>query len=266
MTNKTPRKPPEIRELSIVKTDLNAKFEDMLTIRKMWTKMKPDADDSLEFYYDKIVEEYDEFVEGEDETPTVDGKVLKTTGDTRFSEGITVINTVLHWMQVKTGLDYTTLIAMVPERFREQAWRYHVIEDVNQDVGNQKYDSFEDGTYWVLRHSRDNRIFGMKLEWTARDGTRLREVVDLTTEYHWNGDRFVLPKSYKPYMDVQKYTFLNDKVGVRGIEMPDGWLAEFFSPRGVELLDEPRDGIYVKVKDVSWFKPILGDFESMRHP
>jgi len=117
-----PKKAPSIRKFDIEGLDVASSLEQMERIAIAWTN---DQDD-LGFYFDKIKEEYDEFVEGEDEDPTFEDGVMLTTGDTRLSESFTVVLTVLHWMRHRTGLDYSTLMAMANQRYREQADRYSV--------------------------------------------------------------------------------------------------------------------------------------------
>jgi len=267
MTNDKPRSAPETRKFSIGKHDLNAHARNIETIREMWHDKKGKEFQTIEFYYDKILEEVEEFVEGEDETPTInkDTQILTTTGDSRFAEAPTVLLTVLHWATVRSGLSYSQILGMLEQRFREQAWRHHVLKDVDEELVHKSKGSFEDGTYWLLRFSRDNRIFGAKVEWTQALGSKLREVVDLNTEFHWSKDgKFTLPVSYEPYMDVQRYTFLG--TAVRGIVFDDGQIVEFFNPRGVELIHEPRDGKYISASDAEWQKPKLGDFTGMQYP
>lgn len=216
------------------------------------------------------MEEFEEYIEGEDETPTIiwNDLSLETTGDSRFAEGPTCALTMFHWMRAKSRqqgdmLTYPQLVAMLLQRFREQAWRHHVIDEVDSVISNPNKSSFEDGTYWLLRFTRDNRIFAAKVEWTSGFGSRLREVVDLTTEYHWDGN-FILPISYEPYMSVQHFTFIG--TDVRGIVFPDNEIVEFFSPRGVEMIDQPRAGKYISAEDATWKQPQLGDFTGMKHP
>ena len=265
MTEKQTRDAPSIRKFDISKPNLDKRANDIELIHKLWTEkaMKDDSfDRNLSFFYRKILEEFEEFTDGEDETPTLIGSELQTTGDSRFSEAPTVILTILHWMRERTDLTYPQLLSMLEQRYREQAWRYHVIPTIDHPVDTNEESSFADGTYWLLRFSRDNRLFGVKVEWSSGKA-KMREVVDMDTKYHWTDGKYTLPASYEPYMHVQHFTLLGD---VRGVVWPDGLIVEFFGPRGVELISEPRDGKYIRVEDTEWLAPNLGTFRSMRHP
>jgi len=262
MTEKKSRDAPAIRKFALSKTGLDDGASNMEVIADMWSGNKDEKYDNVTFYLDKIKEEFDEMMEGEDETPSVNGNELESTGDSMFSESVTVILTILHWQRKRTGLRYNQLLSMLEQRYREQAWRYHVLESPDEPVQHKSTSAFADGTYWLLRLSRDNRIFGCKTEW--KDGvSQMREVTDLDTKWHWTDGNFTLPASYEPYMAKQKYTVLGD---VRGVVFPDGNIIEFFTPRGAELIHEPRKGTYIKVEDTEWQTPTLGSFFKMRHP
>jgi hypothetical protein len=261
MTEKKSRDAPAIRKFALLKSGLDDGATNMEVIADMWSANKDDVFDNVKFYLDKIGEEYEEMMEGEDETPSVVGDKLETTGDTMFSESVTVLLTILHWQRKRTGLRYNQLLSMLEQRYREQAWRYHVLESPEETV-QHKSTTFADGTYWLIRLSRDNRIFGCKTEW-INGVSQIREVVDLDIKWHWSDGHFALPASYEPYMQAQNYTVLGD---VRGVVFPDGHIVEFFSPRGVELIHEPRKGTYIKAEDCEWQTPVLGSFFKMRHP
>jgi len=234
-------------------------------IRTMWDESNEGterAQDNISMLFDKIKEEYQEMVEGEDETPQIYENTLCTTGDSRYSEAITVLLTVLHWMRQRSELTYAQIIGLLSQRFREQAWRYDIIPEVTSEVTLAKSNP-RDLTYWIVRRSRDGRMMSVKIKF-ENDRAYMSEVVDLNTSVHLQGEKLVLPVSYTPYAEKQRVTGISETV--RGIDFGDGTYLDFFNPRGVEMIDYEDKGEYIPFDEIDFRadQVIIGSFTGMQ--
>ena len=94
-------------------------------IRTAWDKAN-DTQATGSYYFDKVLEEYREFKKGGRDAPEVDNGEVRMDGESSFSEGITLILTVLHWMVEISDLSYSEVLSLLVPRFTEQAKRYKV--------------------------------------------------------------------------------------------------------------------------------------------
>ena len=110
-------------------------------ITKSWDA-STDFDRSTSFYYDKVLEEYREFKKGGKEAPEIENGEVRMDGESSFSEGITLILTVLHWMASSSDLTYTEILSLLVPRYMEQAGRHKVDLGTLADTKSDRTDDF----------------------------------------------------------------------------------------------------------------------------
>jgi len=257
--SKKPKPAPAIRQYSVGSFLNESDQRVMEQLALAWGKSKFTRD--LNFFSGKILEEFGEYLIGDDEVPQFNSNNITTTGDTKFSESITVILTILHWQREHTGFTYGQLLSLLVKRYAEQADRHHIKMD---ELVKSTYEIGVplSNTYWFIRTNRIGTFFGVKIE-LANGQVAIREVFHGDPRIHLIDDNFILPSSYEPFMDEQWWAHLDSET--RGVQIDHQTYLDFFNPMGVELVHTKKHIYnYVKLEDLAFKKPILGDFEGMR--